>query len=259
MRAALAIVALLSSSLGLSFSTADAQASPRGTYSDWTQAQSPTAGFYNLDISVYPGNEPDVSHHGVFYAHQFGILQGSGGYIGLQKDRNGKRAIFSIWNALEAQGPGAGRSCRTYPPPCAGTFGGEGEGYQTMVPYTWQPGHYYRYRVWTLSSDARGTWWGGWIIDETTRTETLIGTIRVPAAWQGLDRLSFTWVEYYGANAKTCGEFGYSLVYFDHPTANAGESVAGNPSNHLGPGTCPSQITMFGNWAKHEMGLSPAR
>lgn len=258
MRIALMLAALIAGSLGISCSIAEAQASPRGTYSDWTQAASPATGFYNLDIKVYPGNEPTTLSHGVYYAHQFGILKGSGGYIGLQKDAGGKRAIFSIWNALEAQGPGLGRPCGAFPPPCAGTFGGEGEGYQTMVPYAWQPGHYYRYRVWTTSSDARGTWWGGWIIDETAGTETLIGLIRVPPSWQWLDRVSYTWVEYYAANARTCSQLGYSVVHFDHPTGNAGTSVAGEPSNHLGPGTCPSQVTMFGNWAKHEMGL-PAR
>lgn len=255
MRVVFALAMLIVSALGLSSSVAEAQASPRGTYSDWTQPGSPASGFYNLDIMVYPGNEPDVSHHGVFYAHQFALRQGSGGYIGLQKDKRGKRAIFSIWNALEAQGPGAGRSCRTYPPPCAGTFDGEGEGYQTMIPYTWKPGHYYRYRVWTTSAGTRGTWWSGWIIDETEGTETMIGTIRVPAHWQWLDRVSYTWVEYFAANAKTCSELGYALVHFDRPSANAGESKAGDPTNHLGPGTCPSQISMFGTWAKHEMGL----
>ena len=237
-------------------SFAHAQAAPRGTYSDWQQPSTPPRGFYNLDISVRPVSDPQVSYHGVFYAHQFQLRQGPGGYIGIQKDLRGKRAIFSIWNALSARGPGAGRPCTAYAPPCAGTFGGEGVGFQTMVPYEWQPGHAYRYRVWTTAADANGTWWGGWLIDDTIGRETLIGEILVPASVGWLDGTSYSWVEYYGSRATSCGQFGYSDVYFDRPRADAATSVAGPPNNHLGPGDCQSQVTTAGTYARHQMGLN---
>jgi hypothetical protein len=253
LRARLLDAALLTGALGLC-SAASAQVGPQGTYSDWQQASSPSNGFFNLDITVFPGNEPDVSHHGIFYAHQFGIRAGAGGYVGLQKDGNGKRAIFSIWDALAAGGPGEGQPCGENAPPCAGPFGGEGEGYQTMVPFEWEAGHYYTYRVWVLGSDTSGTWWGGWIIDEEG-AETFIGEIKVPASWQWLDGYSITWVEYYANSAASCSELGYSVVYFDHPTGDADGSSAGAPSNHYGSGVCSSLITDYGNWAQHESGL----
>lgn len=259
MRAALALVVSASAftSVCASYSPAAAQAEPRGTYSDWTQTASPSEGFYNLDIAVYPANEPDVAHHGVYYVHQFALRQGSGGFVGLQTDRNGKRAIFAIWDALEAKGPGAGRPCSRLSPPCAGAFDqAEGLGYQAKVPYAWKPGHYYRYRVWTTSADQGGTWWGGWILDDTEKTETLIGLIRVPKAWRWLDGASITYIDYFDAKAKVCSELGHGVVYFAHPTGNAGESRAGEPSNHIGTGTCPSQITSTSGWVKHEMGLT---
>lgn len=231
-----------------------AQVGPQGTYSDWQQPTTPDTGFYNLDITVYPGNDPDVAQHGVYYAHQFGIIGGSGGYIGLQKDSNGKRAIFSIWDALSATGPGEGRPCRDHAPPCAGAFTGEGDGYQTMVPFDWQPGHEYRYRVWQTGSDDSGTSWGGWILDEHGG-ETFIGEIRVPADWSGLAGGSITWVEYYANHASVCSDLGYSVVYFDAPKADAGSSSAAAPSNHYGSGACTSEISDYGNWAKHENGL----
>ncbi len=219
-----------------------------GTYSDWLLPPEPTnpggtRGYYNQDIVVFAGNDPGPSQS-YFYSHQFGLVGGDGGYIGIQSDGNGKRAIFSIWQATAAYGPGIARP-----------FSGEGEGYQTIIPYNWVPGHYYRLRVWTTGVDDVGTWWCGWIKDNSTGVENWIGCIRVPYWWHWLSSYSITWIEDYGPQHPNCDAVPYAVVYFDHPTGNAGTSRAGEPSNHYGPGSCPSRISMFGNWATHEMGL----
>ena len=83
-----------------------------------------------------------------FWAHQFQLVDGEGGYLGLQTKGNradgslGKMAIFSIWDAVEAEGAGPGGfGCVR--------FGGEGTGWSCRIPYHWVAGHAYRLRVWT--------------------------------------------------------------------------------------------------------------
>jgi hypothetical protein len=131
--------------IGLAGFTGTASAvGPQGTYTDWWLPNLPAEGFFNIDGYITPVNEPTVGPGQVqfayFYSSQFGIVDGDGGYIGIQTDGNGKRAIFSIWGANGAQcADVAGAICQP--------FTGEGDGYQTLVPYEWVPGHRYRTRV----------------------------------------------------------------------------------------------------------------
>lgn len=224
---------------------------PQGTYSDWNLPNRPAEGFYNIDGTIYPSNDPVAgtgqSQPWLFYSSQFGIVNGDGGYIGIQKDPNGKRAIFSIWGAN-------GASCASVAGAICRPFTGEGDGYQTMIPYNWVAGHYYRTRVWAVSTDANGDWWVGAIIDDTTATEQVIGYIRVPLSYQWLNGYTINWVEWYGPQSSTCAQLPSSTVYFAPPRANNGAVVASAPHNHLGGGACPSTIQMYGEWARHHNG-----
>jgi hypothetical protein len=238
--------------IGLAGFTGTASAvGPQGTYTDWWLPNLPAEGFFTIDGYITPVNEPTVGPGQVqfayFYSSQFGIVDGDGGYIGIQTDGNGKRAIFSIWGANGAQcADVAGAICQP--------FTGEGDGYQTLVPYEWVPGHRYRTRVWALDSDADGDWWVGEVADLTAGTAQVVGYIRVPPVYQWLKSYIINWVEWYAPQAETCDQLPESAVLFGRPDGNAGGVSAGEPNNHYGTGVCPSQIYMVNGQAMHRNG-----
>lgn len=221
----------------------------QGTYSDFNF---PGQGYFNIDTPLFPSNDPTAGPGQVnpayFYSSQFSFTGGPGGYIGIQKDVNGKRAIFSIWGANAA-------CCSTEPGAICRPFGGEGEGYQTMIPFNWVAGHSYRTRVWTVSKDNAGEWWLGALIDDTARFEKIIGTIRVPHGRGWLGSWMVTWTEFYGPQAASCKELPLSVVFFGRPSANAGAVRAGAPVLHLGAGACSSSVTNWDSyWVRHRNG-----
>jgi hypothetical protein len=144
-------------------------------------------------------------------------------------------AIFSIWDALEAE-PGPGASSEE--------FTGEGEGWSCRIPYEWVEGHTYCLRVETCGIDEQDNeWWGAWIIDTSTNQETFIGKIKVPASWQRMDDYSAVWVEYY-RQVNDCGSIPYAKVRFEHPVADNGSFVPQNLTPVIGP-TCPNAQIIF--------------
>lgn len=173
-----------------------------------------------------------------FWAHQFGIQRGSGGYIGLQSNGNrskgtpGKSALFSIWDADAVTGPADGE---------CGTFGGEGEGYHCIDDFDWQLGRTYTLRISPGSEDGQpGRWWSGWVLDTVTGADTWLGSIHVPWAGQ-LGASSGTWTEYFGS-LDACADQPYSSVRWGSLVADNGDRPVnkltyynGNPANELCP------------------------
>ena len=194
---------------------------------------------------LLPEIDPGPDTH-YFWAHQFRMIGGEGGYIGLQTkgDRadggTGKIAIFSIWDAEEAEGVGAMR------------FGGEGTGWSCRIPYPWEAGRPYGLKVFTPG----GGWWGAKVRDEATGEVTEIGGIRVPGHWRNLDSWSVMWTEYYGPALNTCADLPYSSVIFGTPTADDGEVKPAGSHSHLGDGTCEtSRVETLVDGVRHQMGL----
>lgn len=223
-----------------------------GTYTDWIFANMPAEGFFNIDGYITPKNDPTPDSGQVqpayFYSMQFGIVTGDGGYIGIQKDADGKRAIFSIWGATAA-------TCSTEPGALCRPFTGEGDGYQTIIPYQWVAGHTYRTRVWALSTDADGDWWIGEIMDQNTGVASVVGTIRVPLGYQWLSYYTINWVEWYAPRPPSCDSVPESVVFFGAPLANGGAQNAGPPSSHFGdPTDCPSTMQDMNGGVLHRNG-----
>src|SRR5215210_7967271 len=91
------------------------RATPAQTYTEWrwppstSFARTLLAGYKSFEHVLLPEVDPGPDTH-YFWAHQFRMIGGEGGYIGLQTkgDRadggTGKVAIFSIWDAEEAEG-----------------------------------------------------------------------------------------------------------------------------------------------------------
>jgi len=212
------------------------------TWYDWPQL--PVSGFYNFDVLLTI--DVDLGIQSAYYwAHQFGFKNGDGGYIGLQTNGFmqgewiGKMAIFSIWDALEAEPGDPGSSCEV--------FTGEGEGWSCRIKYNWVEGHTYCLRIEAYGVDEQeNEWWGAWIIDTSTSQETLIGKIKVPDSWQWLDDSSVVWVEYYG-QVNGCGSTPYAKARFEQPTADDGSIIPQDLTSVMGT-TCPNtQITFLEN------------
>jgi len=122
---------------------------PQGTYTEWrwppstSFARTLLAGYNSFEHVLVPEIDPGPEST-YFWAHQFRLIGGEGGYIGLQTKGNrvdgslGKMAILSIWNAEEAAGPGTTR------------FDGEGTGWSCRIPYQWQAGRAYGLKVATV-------------------------------------------------------------------------------------------------------------
>lgn len=215
---------------------------PTGTYTDWNW---PGQNYTSFDWLVTPGIDqsgPDA----YFYSHQFGLVNGDGGYSGLQGDANGKRAIFSIWQALTAQGPEIAR-----------TFGGEGVGYQTIISYNWIANRTYKFHLVKEMVEADGTWWSSTVTDQITGVSSLIGKIKVPPAWGGLGNWSVVWTERYGGSMSACSDIHSSSVVFSNVSANNGSVLPNSHNNHLAnPINCPgSLISDVSGGVKHEMGI----
>lgn len=224
---------------------------PRGTYTEWrwppstSFARTLLAGYNSFEHVLVPEVDPGPDST-YYWAHQFRLIGGEGGYLGLQTKGNrvdgslGKMAIFSIWNALEAAGAGTTH------------FSGEGEGWSCRIPYMWEPGRAYGLKV----SAIGGGWWEAKVRDESTGVISLIGGIRVPEHWRNLDSWSVMWTEYYGPPLDSCSELAYSSVLFGTPLANDGEVKPAGSHSHLGDGTCEtSDVQTVADGVRHQMGL----
>src|SRR3954447_23606340 len=76
-----------------------------GTYTDWWWPPAPD-GYQSFEWTVTPENDPTPD--GYFWSHQFWLQGGEAGYCGIQTvgtEPTGKIAIFSIWQAVGAEGP----------------------------------------------------------------------------------------------------------------------------------------------------------
>lgn len=259
MRTSLCANALIAAiALCLAADSAGAQVGIQGTYSWWTFQNPPAAGFITAESRISPSNVPAAGPGQVppwlYYSWYFTLVDGDGAYIGIQKDPQvppaNKKAIFSMWGATAAIcSPVEGAICQP--------FTGEGEGYQTLIPYNWVAGHRYRVRVRQISTGSAGDWWAGQIKDETTGVTTLIGKIRVPPVYRRINSWSVHFVEWYGPRPDTCGELPESTVYVFRPRAGNGTYATG-PDNTFGTGECPSTIKNYrGNWARHHNGGRP--
>lgn len=236
---------------------ADHQHGPTGAYTEWHWPEPPpdgdgSPGYKSFELGLTIEREPPADV-GYFWSHQVELQDGDTAYFGLQTlgrrpdGSEGKVAIFSIWKALGARGPGI-----------AQPFSGEGEGYQTVIPYAWKPGRMYRLRMFRSGESRRGTEWSATVRDESSGEVSPIGTITVPKKWGGLGAWSVMWSERYtGPEVRTCDDVGYSRVTFTAPTADGG-SV--RPDRHhsyvTDPANCPnSRVSERGGRFRQEMGI----
>jgi hypothetical protein len=158
---------------------------------------------------------------GYFWSHQVAIVGGEAGYVGLQTqgwEPTGKIAIFSVWGALDAEGP-----------EYAAPFSGEGTGMTVRIRYRWAPG-----RREQLAIHAEGD---GWWRAEVDQRE--IGRIRVTSTWGGLAATSIMWTERYAPPLRACSDLGHSVAFFGTPVADEGVAPLGHRNYLADHRGCP--------------------
>lgn len=226
--------------------------SARGTYTDWHWPAPPVssdgrAGYSSFEhvllIETDPG--PESAY---FWAHQFVLLGGTGGYLGLQtrgsaEGVTGRIAIFSIWDAVAALGSTTVR------------FTGEGEGWSCRIAYPWEVGRRYRLRL----ANPEPGWWVASVRDDTTGVGAEIGRIQVPPHWQRLDSWSVMWTEWYGQPLVRCEDLPHASVVFHTPAADDGRVSPQRCDDHLATGsTCDnSRLERLPEGSRQRMGVPP--
>ncbi len=206
------------------FASAEAVTLPIKDMTLWYTFHQPGP-FSDQEIFVKWNNDPVLKPNiGVYSAFFFKFQNGVGGYVGTQKDRDGKKAIFSIWDsgssptALPVTSPG---NCRR--------FSHEGPGTSCIVPYSWVVGHEYLVKV---SYKRRGTnadEWEGTIVDATSGVKTSIGTIALKdsGGYGQLNNNPAGFLEHYGSSVvDSCATLPYAQVTWRGPYANNIQIVA---------------------------------
>lgn len=224
-------------------------------YARISVGETPVSGFYNYDMHLRWLKEPDVTRMGFYAQFYFSFQVGTGGYMGLQQDRDqGKKAIFSVWDV-------AGRQTATPAAASCKRFGHEGTGTSCIIPFAWKAGHEYKLRVWRLAGNpsTSSEQWGGWVIDYTNGDETLIGVVEVAnsagyAGYGGLTGDTTTTLEYYGGNGTdngvACNQLPYFGATWNGPFANNGTLLPRSAvaNYHTGIGTaCANNVNTSAN------------
>jgi len=219
---------------------------PTGTYTD-VRFPPVDGGYRSFEWNVAPRTDP--SPDGFFWSNQFSFERGDQAYCGLQTHNaefGGKIAIFSVWSAIAADGPGF-----------ADPFGGEGTGFSVRVAYDWRVDTCYRLSVSHGHDDTSARWWRAQVTDTSTGTSANIGSIATRPTWGRLNASTTMWSERYSGPMNTCGDIRHSVVDFTDPTADDMTVAAINLRNHLAdPPTCPnSRIEPLPNGSRHRMGV----
>jgi len=205
-----AMISLIAASLGtvvVADPAVAAQHQNAYIYVNWNWSGS---GYWNVDQNIVIKRKATAT----YWAQVWRWTDASfGGYTGLQTNGSrgdgstGDTAIFSLWNANAANGP------------LCGQFSGEGNGYSCRLAYPISLNVLYRLRIWRLNADTGGQWWGAWVKNNSTGTDTYIGSIRVGAT-HGLMTSVRNFSEYFGT-AVPCNQVPRSVADFTQPAANS--------------------------------------
>jgi hypothetical protein len=191
---------------------------PVGTYTTWSWPPEPV-GYHEVRWQVEPRTDPSPA--GYFWSHQVGLIGGEAAYFGLQTqgaEPTGKIAIFSVWAAIDAEGPEH-----------AAPFGGEGTGMTVRIRYSWVPGRPARL---SLRADGGG-WWRADVEDR------FVGRIRVPPAWRALTPTSIMWTERYAPPLRSCADMGHAVAWFGTPEGDGGVAPLHHRNHLAGNRGCP--------------------
>lgn len=140
-----------------------------------------------MDLRITDSPEKVEDGHFLYWGHHFWFQNGDGGYMGLQVVGPRKKAIFSIWLAIEGSPGPQNRFVREHGKRV----------YRCLIDYPWKLGQKYRLTVKEGKRKTDGTCWIGEVHDNENHEITTIGVILVPTSWGRLKAsYSNTFIEY---------------------------------------------------------------
>ncbi|WP_166142889.1 hypothetical protein [Methylosinus sp. RM1] len=192
------------------------------TYFTW-----PDHSGYNLDQILRIERAPTPEFGGFFWSHQFYVGDKSDHdtmYMGLQQQQDGRRnVIMSIFYKPTTVVDAKSVKCplpadRYISCQASQKAGDQAPGAQIVATYPWVEGRDYRLRVWNVD----GSWWNFYVMDMTTKEETLFGSIDsqdFPKGRLNPTNSSVQWEEVFGGQ-QSRGNCAYSpqKVVWTSPT-----------------------------------------
>ncbi|MEV0094013.1 ricin-type beta-trefoil lectin domain protein [Streptomyces sp. NPDC050738] len=227
---ALVVIVALAACLGLAGPAAATGQTP-GTYTNYS-FPSGTSTLDDVTFGVTVQSDPGRAN--VFWSHQFGFSNGVGGYIGMQRWRDGGGMfLFSLWDSTGGAAGSSGTYCQT--------FDETGSGYTCRLNQRFTAGHHYRYRI---APDTTAGWYKATITDVTAGTSFVLGSLNVGSGAKVDTGGMVNWVEYFdwNNNAATCADEPYSKAVFDLPagTATGGSTATAAISSTSVSSSCPN-------------------
>jgi len=167
----------------------------------------PVAGFTQTQrLDVSPGDA------NVYWSTQFGLTKSAGGYIGMQRWKNGSgQFLMSIWDSTGGR-PGPDAKCIT--------FEEDGSGSSCRIEgIRPEAGHTYRTRL-TVAPDG---WITGGIDDLTSGERHLLGSVKTPAGGRVSKDIG-SWTEYFDWNSDEarCEDEAFSSMTVSTPVGADG-------------------------------------
>ncbi|MBF0310136.1 MAG: hypothetical protein HQL56_11470 [Magnetococcales bacterium] len=152
--------------------------------------------FYQQEIVLtWKEVPPPAGDIGYYAMYAFDFANKVTGYMGLQWDKRGKKAIFSIWDEPDTITSNPEGNCRR--------FGHEGNGASCIQPLDWIAGESYRLWVRRVESLPWGERWQAGVTAVSSGKSFVTGSIALKngAAGKGYGGLTpggITVLEYYG-------------------------------------------------------------
>ncbi len=208
------------------------------------QLQWPLNNNYSISIDLKIISSP-TNNTSVFWGHMFSFMNTQQGYVGFGLGGDVKVATVAVFGALNGTTTNPTGYCGVGVP-----FSTSGLGWQCFITYDWTIGNDYTLTFAKQATDGQGNiWWQATILDHSTNSTTVVGSILAPAYFGLLGSESSTWDEY--STATTCSVIDTSAVFSSpYEMSAAGNHAPIKALATYGNATCPdSNVKYLGGGA----------
>jgi len=168
---------------------------------------------YSTSVNLEIINSPENTS--IFWGHMFTFMNTQQGYVVLGLGGSVKIAMAAVFGALNGTTSNPTGGCDIGVP-----FSKSGVGWQCFILYNWKIGSDYALQFSKLSTDINGdNWWQASILDHSTNSTTIIGSMLAPPYFGLLGSVSSTWDEY--STAANCNVADTRVVFSSPYQLNA--------------------------------------
>jgi len=168
---------------------------------------------YSTSVDLDIINSPENTS--IFWGHMFSFMNTQQGYVVLGLGGSVKIAMAAVFGALNGTTSNPTGGCDIGVP-----FSKSGTGWQCFVLYNWKVGSDYALQFSKLSTDIKGdNWWQASILDHSTNSTTIIGSMLAPSYFGLLGSVSSTWDEY--STAPNCNVPNTTVIFSSPYQLNA--------------------------------------